>query len=949
MNGGGEAPDRNHHSHQQFTHAHAHSRGGPPFVQVYAEHTHPYLVHHDEDHPRRLDGHVHHVQENLSEFEHPSGFVEENLRGQHGGVEHTHRCGDIERDCNPDKETVQVGDELGLPIRVTHAHGDSDPGHRFDWRGYFEEADSGPLLSVTDAEATEGDDGALGFTVRLDRELRIEVTVDYATENGTATAGTDYTARSGTLTFAPGETAKTVEVPVADDTVSDDGETLTLTLSNASGAGIWSEGATATGTIHNREAEETAGPPLTASFEDMPDGHDGESAFRFRVAFSEPIGISYRSLREDAFQVAGGRVTRGKRVDDRRDLFEITVEPDGAGEVAITLPAGRECTVSGAICTKGENRRQLTNAPTATVAGPAVETAGPPLTASFEAMPEAHDGESAFRFRVAFSEPIGISYRSLREDAFQVAGGRVTRGKRVDDRRDLFEITVEPDGEGEVTVTLPAGRECTVSGAICTKGENRRQLTNAPTATVAGPAVETGPAPLTASFEGMPETHGGGSAFGFRIAFSEAVAIAPGALRADGLRVSGGAVADVGRVDGRADLFEVSVRPKAGGDVTIVLAGGRECGAAGAVCTQGEPARRLANTARATVRGLASLSVADARAREGEDPTLDFAVTLDRASSGPVTVDYRTLDASAKAGEDYTRTSGTLRFAPGETAKTVAVPVLDDAHDEGTEILVFRLDNARGALLADRFAVGRIENTDHMPAAWLARFGRTVTDQVLDAVEERLAAPRAAGARATLAGQALPSWDGDAARRPRTTTPAPTPDRSPGQAQRGFGARAGGAGPRRDDGDPGLDGAVPGRTAAPGAGDPWAEGPEDRVRSRELTGRDFLTGTSFALTGGSAEAGGYAALWGRGAISRFDGREGDLTLDGEVTTGLMGADWASGPGSRRWTAGLAVGHARGTGSYREGGGCDRRQRAPAATAMPATPGRAAARARSRRR
>ena len=96
------------------------------------------------------------------------------------------------------------------------------------------------------------------------------------------------------------------------------------------------------------------------------------------------------------------------------------------------------------------------------------------------------------------------------------------------------------------------------------------------------------------------------------------------------------------------------------------------------------------------------------------------------------------------------------------------------------------------------------------------------------------------------------------------------------------------------------------------------EGPDDRVRSRALTGRDFLTGTSFALTGGSAEAGGYAALWDRGAISRFDGREGDLTLDGEVTTGLMGADWAA----ARWTAGLAVGHARGTGGYREGGGCE---------------------------
>ena len=89
------------------------------------------------------------------------------------------------------------------------------------------------------------------------------------------------------------------------------------------------------------------------------------------------------------------------------------------------------------------------------------------------------------------------------------------------------------------------------------------------------------------------------------------------------------------------------------------------------------------------------------------------------------------------------------------------------------------------------------------------------------------------------------------------------------------------------------------------------------LQSRALTGRDFLTGTSFALTAQAGAGGGHASLWGRGAIAGFDGREGDLTLDGEVTTGLLGADWAT----ERWTAGLAVGHSRGTGGYREGGSC----------------------------
>ena len=58
-----------------------------------------------------------------------------------------------------------------------------------------------------------------------------------------------------------------------------------------------------------------------------------------------------------------------------------------------------------------------------------------------------------------------------------MTGGRVTGGARVDGRRDLFEMTVRPESDDDVTITLPAGRDCATSGAICTKGENRRQLT----------------------------------------------------------------------------------------------------------------------------------------------------------------------------------------------------------------------------------------------------------------------------------------------------------------------------------------------------------------------------------------------------------------------------------------------------------------------------------------
>ena len=90
-----------------------------------------------------------------------------------------------------------------------------------------------PQLAVADAEATEGEDPSLDFVVTLAPAAAWTVTVDYATHDGTARAGSDYTDTSGSLTFAPGDTAKTVSVPVNDDTVQDTPETLTLRLSNA--------------------------------------------------------------------------------------------------------------------------------------------------------------------------------------------------------------------------------------------------------------------------------------------------------------------------------------------------------------------------------------------------------------------------------------------------------------------------------------------------------------------------------------------------------------------------------------------------------------------------------------------------------------------------------------------------------------------------------------------
>ena len=276
-----------------------------------------------------------------------------------------------------------------------------------------------------------------------------------------------------------------------------------------------------------------------------------------------------------------------------------------------------------------------------------------------------------------------------------------------------------------------------------------------------------------------------------------------------------------------------------------------------------------------------ALSVTNATAAEpdaGQSATLDFVVTLNRAASGTVTVDYATSDGTATAGADYTAASGTLSFAAGETSKTVSVTVLNDAHDDGGETLTLTLSNATGAVIGDGEATGTITNAGPMPQSWISRFGRTVADQVLDAVATRLRSEATPGLEVTLAGERL-GWSADA-------------DAGQPVAQQAMEQLA-----------------------------QWlvvGNGENGDVALRTIQGRELVANSSFAFA--SRKPGeGLFSFWGRGAVTNFDGREGELTLDGEVTTWLLGTDWSWGQGpsgeARRSTAGLLLSRSTSDGGY----------------------------------
>ena len=116
------------------------------------------------------------------------------------------------------------------------------------------------------------------------------------------------------------------------------------------------------------DAAEEVGPALTASIHDAPDSHDGR-AFTFELRFSEQFEISFRTLRDDAFTVTGGKVVRARRLEKGSNVgWAIRVRPDSSADVTVVLPAAVDCDATGAICT--DDGRMLSTRLDLTVRGP---------------------------------------------------------------------------------------------------------------------------------------------------------------------------------------------------------------------------------------------------------------------------------------------------------------------------------------------------------------------------------------------------------------------------------------------------------------------------------------------------------------------------------------------------------------------------------------------------
>lgn len=152
-----------------------------------------------------------------------------------------------------------------------------------------------PSIRIHDATVSEGNAGAVAaaFTVTLSAASTETITVAYATAAGNAADGTDYTSTSGTLTFSPGETHKTISVPVNGDRIPEANETFYVNLSAATNAAIGD--GQGVGTILDDE------PRISISDVTKSEGRKNQTTlFAFTVtlsaAYDQPVTMSFRTV-----------------------------------------------------------------------------------------------------------------------------------------------------------------------------------------------------------------------------------------------------------------------------------------------------------------------------------------------------------------------------------------------------------------------------------------------------------------------------------------------------------------------------------------------------------------------------------------------------------------------------------------------------------------------------
>ena len=552
-----------------------------------------------------------------------------------------------------------------------------------------------PEFSVVGGLGVEG--GDIEFRVRLSGARSRSSSVSYATDDLTAMADEDYVAASGTLTFAPGESSRTVSVLLVEDEREEPEETFALRLSSATNARI--SNSRAHGTITDNDD-----PPRVSIGDAV--GKEGESA-AFAVTLSAASGNQVWVVYEtsDVTAIAGEDYIR--------------VAPENG---SLTIAAGElEQTISVNLKRDGKEEPDETFMVELTYASHALLGAAsgtgtiqdaydaPALSVGTASGVEGSVAEFPVRLDAVSDVEVKVDYAT--QDGTAVAGEDyvATRGAltfAAGEGLKTVSVTLVDDDVEEIEEAFVLQLRSPTNATLAVSEAMGRILDDdeppsLPVLSIAGAeGVEAGVIDFVVTLAGSsdrPVTVSYATSDGTAIAGEDYEAVsgtltfAPGEF-SQTLSVS--LLED--EIDEPNETF--TVRLSSPENATIAT------GAADGTILDND--------------GALQLSIAGASGSEGGD--LDFVVLLAGTSAESAAVSYATSDGAAIAGEDYRAVSGRLTFAAGESSRTLSVSLVDDALHEPTETFTLTLSSPENAEIAVGSAMGRIEDDDALPALSVA-------------------------------------------------------------------------------------------------------------------------------------------------------------------------------------------------------------------------------------
>jgi hypothetical protein len=564
-------------------------------------------------------------------------------------------------------------------------------------------------LSVADVTVTEGTGGtkSAGFVVTLGGSPGQAVTVDYATTDGSATQPADYAQTTGTLTFAVGETTKTINVPIATDSVSEMNETFTLALSNATNASIADGSATAT--IADDDVVASIAPTS------VNEGDAGTATANLVVTLSHAststVTVQAATADDTAtvagadYQAASGTVTfaPGETSKNFGVLVngDTALEPDEAFSVTLSAPTNATLASGGGASAKGTIKDDDT--PGALSIGDATVTEGTGGTTN---------ATVTVSLAQASTKTVTVNYATADGTAaapgdYTPASGTVTFAPG--DTTKTIIVAVNPDAIDEANegfaVNLAGATNATITdpaSAVTITDDDASTLSVANAAVTEGTGG-TNSAPVVVALS-TPSA----STVTVSFATADGTATAPGDYTASAgtLTFNPGDTSKTVNVAVNPDSVQESTE-------TFVV---NLASPSNAAISDGTSVVTI-NDDDAPPPPPGTLSVADVTVTEGTGgaTTATVTVSLSSAAASNVTVDYATSDGTAKAA-DYSATTGTLTFAPGEISKTFPVTVNPDSLDENDEKLNVALTNPTNATIGDGAGAVTITDDDATPS-----------------------------------------------------------------------------------------------------------------------------------------------------------------------------------------------------------------------------------------